>query len=82
MLPYPLNRTHMDRPTHQPKRHLELFPASLLKDRKRRDHISAHALPDSYLLVSALANPKQTMLVLRIGHDLKKRGVTVSVLSV
>jgi len=73
----------MKSPRHQTKQNLAVFPASLLKDGQKPATCSATScISRGYLLVSALDNPKQTMLVLKLGHSLKQRGQQVSVLSI
>jgi len=72
----------MKQTPNQTKRRLAIYPASLMKDRKRWQTISDSLPPNSYLLVSTLKNPRQTMAILRIGHSLQQCGQRVSVLTI
>jgi len=67
---------------NQSKHPLEIYPASLMKDRLRWQTVSDGLPPHSYLLISTLKNPKQTMTILQIGHRLQQRGQHVSVLTI
>ena len=69
-------------PRHPTNQNLAVFPASLLRDSQCRRILDSQATPHGYLLVSTLDNPKQAMLLLRLGHSLKQRGQQVSVLSI
>ena len=60
---------------------LALFPASLLKDGRRRRQMTANRAPCRYVLVSQRNNPKQTRLMRRLEHSLQERGIRVSMLS-
>ena len=60
---------------------LTLFPASLLKDGRRRRQMTANRAPCRYVLVSQRNNPKQTRLMRKLGHSLQARGIRVSMLS-
>ena len=60
---------------------LALFPASLLKDGRRRRQMTANRAPCRYVLVSQRNNPKQTRLMRKLGHSLQARGIRVSMLS-
>ena len=60
---------------------LTLFPASLLKDGRRRRQMTANRAPCRYVLISQRNNPKQTRLMRKLEHSLQERGIRVSMLS-
>ena len=60
---------------------LALFPASLLKDGRRRRQMMANRAPYRYVLISQRNNPKQTRLMRKLEHSLQERGIRVSTLS-
>ena len=60
---------------------LALFPASLLKDGRRRRQMTANRAPCRYVLISQRNNPKQARLMRKLEHSLQERGIRVSMLS-
>ena len=61
---------------------LALFPASLLKDGRRRRQMTRCRASSRYVLVSQRNNPKQTRLMRMLEHSLQARGIRVSLLSI
>lgn len=59
-----------------------LFPASLLVRRRRWQNQVRQASGVSWLIVTDLNNPKQTLAMLRLGKKLEGQGKRVDVLSV
>ena len=66
---------------HPANQNLTIFPASLLNDERWQTILASRQSTSGYILVSAISNPKQTKLVLRLSHDLQQRGKRVSILS-
>ena len=60
---------------------LALFPASLLKDGRRRRQMTRCRASSRYVLISQRNNPKQTRLMRKLEHSLQERGIRVSMLS-
>ena len=61
---------------------LTLFPASLLKDGRRRRQMTRCRASSRYVLFSQRNNPKQTRLMRMLEHSLQERGIRVSLLSI